>query len=554
MNRMFATPCLRPGWPVLVAAAVLFASFVAPAHADDTKWDGSQPPPGVYFHWYEPSFYTGFAPRTQDPDRIHLELGRGSQQRVTVVLGEEELDQYAGDLEARRRLYQELVDAKVLTLTTNKACETFEARLDEQGVAALVASKATTPAAEYRRRSLALLEALNPRRVFRIRIPLDRAAADWHRVLAAFEDGSAGAKTARLDAANAALPGRMNLSELPAPLDAALSRAIELARRAPAGAPEFRAETASFVREATSGRYVADGDAIVAVEFTAIYPAGTVDAFTTYQGERIPDVGVTGIWPLMRREQGRGQTGMVDYLSTNPGYGYIPLFAYQHAGGIAYNAFHNAGVRCELSKTPFLPPEWRKATSDRDGKPMQNLWIVGRGPTSHGCTRLPSGHMTELRHIAPTASEALVRVKNFRNRPECFDVFDLEGDGRAEAMGVQYYLAYRSDEHTPIRAYAPNRREPFYRWLYGSNIELGPVGEARLKSAPVCRFVGLRKAEVARVLEDVPLYEAAYEPESIQFYALKPAAVTSDAGFRFNRELRKVGHGHVTDRKLLFLD
>jgi hypothetical protein len=55
-------------------------------------WDGSEPPPGVYFYRYEPSFYTGFAPRTQDRSRVHLELGRDNQQRLTIVLGPDELD------------------------------------------------------------------------------------------------------------------------------------------------------------------------------------------------------------------------------------------------------------------------------------------------------------------------------------------------------------------------------------------------------------------------------------------------------------------------------
>ena len=63
-------------------------------------WDGSEPPPGVYFHWYEPSFYAGFAPRTQDPERLHIELSRGNQVRVTVVLGDAELDAYLDDLRA----------------------------------------------------------------------------------------------------------------------------------------------------------------------------------------------------------------------------------------------------------------------------------------------------------------------------------------------------------------------------------------------------------------------------------------------------------------------
>jgi len=537
---------------MIVGVAALLALPLAAAAAEtaDTRWDGSEPPTGVFFKWYEPSFYTGFAPRTQDPSRIHLVLGRGSQQRVTVVLGDAELDNYLGDLDARHKVYKELIDRKVITLTTNMEYEKFVRGLEAQGVAALVAGRSAGSPEAWRRKAVEVMSALNPERVFTIRMPIATVASNWHAVLSLLDTASA---TAKLDAANAVLPGRVNLSELPPALDAALSRAIALARSGGADAAAFRSETGSFVTAATGGHYRVGGDAVEAVEFTTIYPAGTVDAMITYKGERIPDVGATGIWPLMRRENGRGQLGMVDYLSTNPGYGFIPLFAYQYAGGISYNAFHNAGVRCQLNNTPFLPPEWRKAVSERDGKPMQNLWIVGRGPTSHGCTRLPSGHMSELRQIAPTESDTLTRVKNFRNLPQCYDVFDLRGDGRPAAMGVQYYLAYKSSEHTPVRAYAANRREPFYRWLYGSNIEMGPVGKARLKEVPVCRFVG-RKAQEAALLRDVPLHEAAYVPDAIQFYTIKPASFESGPGFHFNRELRKVGAGHTIDRRMLFLE
>ncbi|MFN2427443.1 MAG: hypothetical protein ABR587_13465 [Candidatus Binatia bacterium] len=531
------------------AALLALPLSATAAENPDTKWDGSQPPTGIYFHWYEPSFYTGFAPRTQDPSRIHLVLGRGSQQRVTVVLGDAELDAYLGDLDARHKLYQELIDAKVITLTTNREYEKFVAGLEQHGVAALVAGRGGGGDA-YRSKAVEVMNALNPERVFRINIPVAGLASRWHAVLAATDEAS---PTARLDAANAVLPGRVNLSEVSAELGAALARAIALAKSAGADSPQFRSETAAFVAAATGGRYRVIGDAVVAVEFTAIYPAGTADSMTTYKGHKIPDVGVTGIWPLMKRDNGRGQTGMVDYLSVNPGYGFIPLFAYQYAGGIAYNAFHNAGVRCQLNNTPFLPPEWRKVVSERDGKPFQNLWIVGRGPTSHGCTRLPSGHMSELRQISPTSSDTLTRVKNYRNPSQCYDVFDLRGDDKPAVMGVQYYLAYKSSEHTPVRAYAPNRREPFYTWLYGTNIEMGPVGQARLKEVPVCRFVGLKKAQEAAVLRDVPLHEASYVPDAIQFYTLKPVAFDSGPGFHFNREIRKVGAGHTTDRKVLFL-
>ena len=115
--------------------------------------------------------------------------------------------------------------------------------------------------------------------------------------------------------------------------------------------------------------------------------------------------------------------------------------------------------------------------------------------------------MSELRQIVPSESTVLERVVTFRSLPQCYDVFDIHGDGSPEVMGVQYYLAYKNRDHTPIKSYVTNRREPFYRWLYGDNIEMAEVGKARLKEVPVCRFIG-RKAQEAETLTDVPLYEA----------------------------------------------
>ncbi|MFN8546005.1 MAG: hypothetical protein U0807_17620 [Candidatus Binatia bacterium] len=531
-------------------AALVLAVTLSPVHAamvaSETAWDGSEPPQGIYFHWYEPSFYTGFAPRTQDPSRLHIRLSRGNQVRVTLVLGDAELDAYLDDLLLRRRTYQELVDARVIELTTNTELERFGARLDEADVAAVVASRSQLGAEGYRRRSVEIMSALNPARVFRIHFPLGDLLARWHALLM---DGGGG----RLDLANAIVPGRVNLTELVPEVDAALGRALEAARTAPPTAPAFRDAALAFLSRATGGHYGVRDGAIEAVEFTAIYPAGTIEAMTEYKGERLPDFGVTGVWPLIRRTQGRGILGMVDYLSPNPGYGFISMFAYQYAGGIAYNAFHNAGVRCGLGETPFLPSAWRKVMGERSPtKPYQNLWIASRGPTSHGCTRLGSGHMSELRQIAPSASPVLERVVSFRNLPQCYDVFDIDGDGRPEVMGVQYYQAFRSTEHTPVAAYVTNRRAPFYAWLYGTNVQMGPVGQARLREVPVCRFVG-RKAEEARTERDLPLYEAPWAIETIQFYRVKPAPFDGPAGFELNRELRKVGAGHTLDRGKLLL-
>jgi hypothetical protein len=58
----------------------------------------------------------------------------------------------------------------------------------------------------------------------------------------------------------------------------------------------------------------------------------------------------------------------------------------------------------------------------------------------------------------------------------------------------------------------------------------------------------------AQVLSNVPLYEARFEPEAIQFYTVKPVPFDSDKGMELNRELRKVGAGHTLDRAKLLLD
>jgi hypothetical protein len=537
---------------LLLAAALLSAAPVfAALQATEKTWDGSSPPQGIYFHWYAPSFYTGYAPATQDPERVHIELSRGNQVRFTMVLGDKEVDAYLDDLVLRRTTYQELIDGKVIELTTNREYEGFVDTLDRAGVAAAAAQRASLGPDGYRQKSIEIMRALNPERIFTIHIPLDRLAADWHKTLIAADLSS---DAGRLDAANAVLPGRVNLSQLGPELTTALNQAAATARAGQASDAAFREQTAAFLDQATTGHYRARDGFVDALEFTAIYPAGTVEGTTTYKGERLPDFGVTGVWPLIARTQGRGLIGMVDYISPNPGYGFISMLPYQHAGGISYNAFHNAGVRCALGSTPFLPAAWRSVVSERDGKkPYQNLWIASRAPTSHGCTRLGSGHMSELRNSLPASSEVLKDVDTYRNLPQCYDVFDIDGSGTPEVMGVQYYLAYRSNEHTPVAAYVTNKREPFYQWMYGDNIELGPVGQAKMKVVPTCRFIGKKKAQEAQVFGDVPLHEATWAAESIQFYNLKPASFDSTPGYEFNRELRKVGVGHPTDRKKLFL-
>ena len=524
--------------------------------ADAIRWNGDAAAPGVYFDRYEPSFYAGFAPRTQDPGRVHLELSRGNQLRLTLVLGPNEIDRYLVNLLMRRSVVQALVDADVIELTTNLAFERFSAALNDALVEDVVLRQGDLGADAYREQTIAVLERLNPGRVFRIAIPFQPLIKDWHRLLADLSETGLGSETVRLDAANAILPGRVNLYDLNDEQNAALSHALRLMETGKDAAdPDFRSAASDFLQLATLGHYPVVDDQIRAIEFTAVYPAGTTNAWSSYRGFKLPDLGASGVWPLVPRIKGRGITGRVDYLSPNPGYGYIPLLAYEPVEGSAYNALHNTGQRMRLDRTPFLPPEWTKIVNERyPNKPYRYLWIGSRGPVSHGSTRLPSGHMTELRDVLPSSSEGLAGVTIFRHLPQCHDVFDVDGDGETEVIGLAYFLAYRSRGHLPQAAYAPNDRNGFYAWLYQGNIDHRPDGSSSINEVPVCRFVGLHKAEEQDLLHRIPLYEAPYAAEAIQFYRTAAVSFLSIQGLELNLELRRIGVSYDLNQEALMLE
>jgi hypothetical protein len=535
-------------------AATLLVPAVQAGGDPKIVWDGSEPPQGVLFYWYEPSFYTGFAPRTQDPGRAHIQLSRGNQLRVTLVLGDAELDNYPADLLLRQQIYQQLIDKDIIKLTVNTSYERFVEGLEKNKVKELAAAKPSMDPEAYRQKSAELMKALDPGRIFFIRMEAQKVFTDWHSRLAAAGAEVLKDEAGRLDAANAILPGRVNLYTLAPEQLTLLQEAVALVQEGKgADDADFQVKAREFLQAATNGYYpVKDGN-VTAVEFTHIIPVGTLQSTIKYKQWTLSSFGVTGIWHLLPRKEGRGQLGMVDYLSPNPGYGYIPLLQYQHATGVYYNAFHNAGVRTQLNAARFVPREWKQIPGERNPKKnYQNLWIASRGPASHGCTRLPSGYMTELRHILPSSSDLLEKVATYRNLPQCYERFDIDGNGTPEVMGIQYYLAFAGKGHTPTNAYAQNNRKDFYAWLYGDNVSYNDDDSAVIKETLTCRFVG-KKAKEAQTFENQPLYEAEYYPEEIQFYQLKPVAFQTERGFTFNRELRRVGVGYETNLKNLYL-
>ena len=120
-------------------------------------------------------------------------------------------------------------------------------------------------------------------------------------------------------------------------------------------------------------------------------------------------------------------------------------------------------------------------------------------------------------------------------------------------MGVQYYVAFRhTDSRVAKEIWAQNNRKDFYDWMYGNEMNYGPIGQVTFDEVCDGKFVG-RKTRPGKQWQGLTLYEAPYQPESIQFYKIKGVKSLSHEGMNFNRELRRVGYGYDVDRKLLRL-
>ncbi|HSV06196.1 MAG TPA: hypothetical protein VLI07_06770 [Candidatus Binatus sp.] len=512
--------------------AILVLSGMVPSLRAD---EGPTDPPsyGVYYDRREPSFYTGFAPRTSDPRRLHLHIGRGNQLRVTAVLADDVLIEYARDLWQRWRTYRALIDSRRLVLTQNNAFDEFEQRLREVELERLVREEKALAPATLRERNLRLLERLNPGRVFRIRMPVDDVVQHWSaNVRPADHRGLDG--TRRLELVNLLLPTRLWVTELEpgvgGDVDALVARVPATPGAKPP--PDLRAAYLALLARLSKGLYpVRDGE-IAFDEFTAIYPVGTFNEYTTWNGKRIPDYPTPGRRTLTTHQ--RSLT--VDHIPTDESYSYSPWLPYMHVGTNMHNSFHTLWWQMERAHTGFLPAAWRGGDhDDRDGKPYRYLWLLSRGPMSHGCTHVNAGHIAELRQLLPAETERLYDVNVFYNQSQLYDVFDIDGDLTPEVMGVRYFIAYSLRDKTPDQLRAPLERRAYYAWLYAGDLDYDAADHGVFHDVRDGRFVG-RDAVIGRQYESLALREAAYEPERVQFYRL--------VDIPFVRELRKVSVEH----------
>jgi hypothetical protein len=516
----------------------------------EERWTDATPY-GLFFNDYDPNFYAGFVPRVQDRDRIKIHLARGNQLRVRMVLPDATLDNFLLDQVAKHDLYREVIDKGIITLTSNTAWEDYQQRFEAEGLRELAARKSALSPEKWRSLNIQTIDMLVPERLYRIQKDFDRLVADWAALLAA--SAPAEELGAKLDLVNELFPHRMFVYDLTEEQEAALGALVEMAKAGDTAG--FRPQAEAFFHDVTGGIYEVRDGKLDYYEYTAIYPAGTYDVLTKHGGKSIPMITTPGIWYFMPRMHGTGMIGMVDYISGAGYYGLIPMFPYEYGGGSAYNSIHNTGISNWIAGHRLLPKEWATYTGgSRNGKPYNRVALTSRGPVSHGCTRLNSGHLAELRELLPSTSKQMEGIVNYRNISHCYDVFDRKGDGDVEIMGVQYYIAFR---HTKSRVakqiWAQNNRKDFYDWLYGDEMNYGPVGQVTFDEVCEGKFVKRKEVE-GKTWQGLRLYEAPYQPETVQFYKIKGVDRLSHAGMDFNRELRRVGYGYTVDRKLLLLD
>lgn len=497
---------------------------------DDILVLESKPQLGVWFEKLEPAFYAGFALRCQDPKRIHLHVGRGNQLRVTVVISQEAALFYAKDLWYRYLTYRELIDDGTLVLSQNWAFEEFERTIYEKKIEQLVDEEITLSVSQICSRNLNLLHELNPGRVFQIKIPIETAISNWLKEINA-DDKRSMTMQRSLDLVNAMLPTRLFVAELSTEQLFFLKNIIyEISEEDIPEQQEIINIKPLFLElfnNITGGIYDNDGYHFSFTEFTAIYPIGTLNDFTSYKGKKIPLYPAPGRRALTTHQR----TKTVDHIPIIEIYSYFPWIPYMHVGTKLHNSFHTLWWQIDVYNTLFIPENWQSTIpKSRTGGQLHFLWLLSRGPMSHGCTHLNAGHISELRQILPSETKRLYLIDNFRNKSFLYDVFDINGDLQPEVMGVKYYITYSLKNKKPYRLRVIDRRKEYYEWLYAGDLSYDQNDNPYFREIQDAKFIG-RKAKVGNTYKNIQLYEADFEPERIQFF--------EKVDIPFVRELRK---------------
>ena len=510
-----------------------------------------------FYQQYPASFYTGFAPRVEDPQRIHFRAGRGNQVRLTAILDEYTVLTYLYYLKKRYDVYEEAAGKGLFVTKTTNQLDAYRRIIESSTYNILGTIKdfedKKISREQFYQASLKILTALNPHRVFPISIDLKRAFLDWKQKVQQYaqkyNDDPADLELLKrflmredetVVLSNQMLPGRINvvylteeqkdkltaiiLQVLQSPDDdtANFKLALDYFQNITAGKYDFRTvEGGQFVPALRCENVEAECK-LVYHEFTGIYPNGSVTAATRdRQGNTIHLIRNNALMTFIDRPYHD-----VDHIRREGYYGYAPKMDWQGIG----NGFHNPGV------SHYLPA--MKHLYEQLDIPEQYkfVWVVSRGPVSHGCIRLAAGHLWEVRHIFPSSPERLKEMLYFGNHSADYDVFDIDGDGKMEVMGTPYYISYSlkgasGDAKRKGKTFsmANIERNEFYTNLYGAKGQFVREGDNYTFNDPYISYFRKTEADdktgavISRQLQgSYPLYEQAYEKEKVQIYHLTP--------------------------------
>ncbi len=524
------------------------------------------------------SFYTGFAPRVEAPGRIHVRVSRGNQGRVTLILDEQTLYDYPFDLTARADFYQQMLDEGWIDIDMenkkgNAVAPQARYFIDivnspVYGIAKTVSDlKAEKPDAIDRvalyRKSLDLIKSLNPERVFPMDFDLRAEFDKWLPAAKGFmvEDTSEEAIAKKIadnpnDAlvlANDLLFGRVNAIELSDDSKALLTDVLAaIGGGKDYSDPALLAKTVELFSSVTNGKYDfnvvnAEGQFVPALdckeggacrlayhEFTGIYPIGSIKSSTRDRhGNVINTYATPGLWQFLSRKYHE-----IDNIRSEFYYGMIPKMDYEGLG----NGFHNPAVRFAA-----VPASVKQSLSIPEHH--AHFWAVKRGRVSHGCNRMSAGHVWEIRNIFPVENGRATQVYYFGNDPKDFDLFDINGDGQPEVMGVTYYISYNAKG----TSWAGKREganldvdvrgtEKFYKGLLGAeNVFTSGENGITIHDPSISYFTKAdfqKKRTISKVVEgDFPYYEQTYERDKIQFY--RPLKISTGGNFMISKEGQK---------------
>ncbi len=518
---------------------------------------------------YYPSFYTGFAPRVEDANRIHFHLSRGNQIRLTATLDDLSVLSYLYGLKKRVDLYEELVSSGQIAPTQQMQIDSFKSilksdvyKIDE--IISLLESGKTNKA-DFYSQSLNVMKALNPGRIFTMNLDLAKSFLTWrdhelkNLALATQEKTSLDQNSLvtywseskdksvtqnLIRVANNLLFARINITYLNNTQLAKLAYLLIQFQNSPMSDDAFVMQTLDLFNDLTSNRYlfntVDNGQFRKAIicpsaksctlsmsEFTAVYPNGSAKSYTQDRnGYKIPVIREEGVLTFVARDYHD-----VDHIRKNPYYGWIPKMDYSIEG----NGIHNAAVRTYLKSNSY---EW---LYNELGIPAEHdtLWVVSRGGVSHGCTRMSGGHAWEVRHVFPADPEKMKSLKYTGNSSGDFDLFDIDGDGKLEVMGSDYTIAYAlaSDSGAGYREgngfidEALNK-DMFFPLLYGPKQYSFLDASYYIIDPYISYFSGKEGATRANPFSvkyqgSFKLYEQKYEKDKMQFYDLPKLSIGS---------------------------